>query len=442
MEEARSHALYERAVRVIPGGVNSPVRAFKAVGGVPRFFVRGEGAYVWDEDGNRYIDLVQSWGPLVLGHAHPAVVAAAETALRAGSTFGAPTRREVELAEELVSAVPSLEQVRLVSSGTEAAMSAIRLARGISGRNRILKFTGHYHGHSDPLLAAAGSGVATFGIPGTPGVTTGAVGDTLVAPWNDLEAVDERVERYGDDLAAIICEPVAANMGLVPPVAGFLAGLRERAHQVGALLIFDEVITGFRLGRAGAQGVLDVVPDLTVLGKAIGGGFPLAAFGGRADVMHSLAPAGPVYQAGTLSGNPVAVAAGLAQLRLLDDPAFDRLGEVAGALVVGLQAAFADAGLHALVPHVGPLASVFFEVDEVVDYEGARRADHAAYARFFRAMLTRGVYLPPSGYEVLFPSLAHDGRLVELIVEAAHDAAVEVAKARDGHAAQPPEGSQ
>ncbi len=437
MEDSRSHALFERAVRVIPGGVNSPVRAFGAVGGTPRFFVRGEGAHVWDEDGNRYIDLVQSWGPLVLGHAHPAVATAAESALRKGSTFGAPTRDEVELAEELVGAVASLEQVRLVSSGTEAAMSAVRLARGATGRSRILKFTGHYHGHSDTLLAEAGSGVATFGIPGSPGVTAGAVRDTLLAPWNDLDVVDDLVERHGEDLAAIICEPVAANMGLVGPVPGFLTSLRERAHGVGALLVFDEVITGFRLGRGGAQGMLDVVPDLTVLGKAIGGGFPLAAFGGRADVMASLAPSGPVYQAGTLSGNPVAVAAGLAQLRLLDDAAFERLEELTRALVAGLGEAFADTGLGARVPRVGSLASVFFEVDEVVDYEGARRANHATYARFFHAMLARGIYLPPSGYEVLFPSLAHDEGVVERVLESAHSAAVEAAKARENQAAGP-----
>lgn len=438
MEEARSRALFERAIRVIPGGVNSPVRAFRSVGGIPRFFVRGQGPHVWDEDGNRYIDLVQSWGPLVLGHAHPAVVAAAETALRAGSSFGAPTLGEVELAEELVAAVPSLEQVRLVSSGTEAAMSAIRLARGVTGRTRILKFAGHYHGHSDALLAEAGSGVAALGIPGSPGVTTGAARDTLLAPWNDLEAVDELLDRHGEDLAAIICEPVAANMGLVPPVAGFLPALRQRAQRVGALLVFDEVITGFRLGRAGAQGSLGVAPDLTVLGKAIGGGFPLAAFGGRADVMEGLAPAGPVYQAGTLSGNPVAVAAGLTQLRLLDDSAFDRLREVTGTMVGGLRAAFADAGLHALVPHVGPLAAVSFGVHEVVDHEGARRADNDAYARFFHAMLARGVYLPPSGYEVLFPSLAHDDRVLEEVFEAAGEAAVEVVAAGHGSVTESP----
>ncbi|MDP8960978.1 MAG: glutamate-1-semialdehyde 2,1-aminomutase [Actinomycetota bacterium] len=427
-----SRALYERAVRVIPGGVNSPVRAFTAVGGIPRFFVRGQGAHVWDEDGNRYVDLVQSWGPLVLGHAHPEVVAAAETALHQGSTFGAPTRGEVELAEELVAAVPSLEQVRLVSSGTEATMSVVRLARGVTGRKRILKFSGHYHGHSDALLTAAGSGAATLGIPGSPGVTDGAVRDTLLAPWNDLEAVDELVVEHGHDLAAIICEPIAANMGLVPATAGFLTALLERAHRVGALLIFDEVITGFRLDRAGAQGILDVVPDLTVLGKAIGGGFPLAAFGGRADVMEGLAPSGPVYQAGTLSGNPVAVAAGLAQLRLLDDLAFDHLRDVTGAMVAGLQTAFAEARLEAFVPHLGTLAGLFFGVDEVVDYEGARGADHDAYARFFHAMLARGVYLPPSGYEVLFPSLAHDEQAVERVVEAAGEAAAEVMEAGRG----------
>ncbi|MBW3576822.1 MAG: glutamate-1-semialdehyde 2,1-aminomutase [Actinobacteria bacterium] len=423
----RSEQLFARALRVIPGGVNSPVRAFGSVGGTPPFLTRGEGPYVWDEDGARYVDLVQSWGPLPLGHAHPEVVAAAAAALRRGSTFGAPTRGEVEIAEELVAAVPSLEQVRLVSSGTEAVMSAVRLARGVTGRSVVIKFAGHYHGHSDAVLVQAGSGVATLGVPGSPGVTPGAAGDTVVAAWNDLDGLDRALEEAGDDVAAIICEPIPANMGLVPPVDGFLAALRDRADQAGALLIFDEVITGFRLGRGGAQRWAGVVPDLTVLGKAIGGGLPLAAFGGRADVMGELAPAGRVYQAGTLSGNPVAVAAGLAQLRLLDDAAFTRLSAVTTALVGGLARAFDAAGVVANVGQVGALAGVTFGPTKVVDHATAREADHAAYARFFHAMLRRGVYLPPSGYEILFPSLAHDGEPLRAVVDAARDAAEDLA---------------
>jgi glutamate-1-semialdehyde 2,1-aminomutase len=427
-----SRALFERAVAVIPGGVNSPVRAFGSVGGTPRFFTRAEGPYVWDADGQRLIDLVMSWGPLPLGHAHPEVVAAARAALERGSTFGAPTPGEVELAEEIVSAIPSVDRLRLTSSGTEAAMTAIRLARGATGRPRVLKFAGHYHGHSDALLAAAGSGVATLGIPGSPGVTAGATEDTIIVAWNDLAAVDEAIDRHGDELAAIICEPVAANMGLVPPADGFLRALRERADACGAVLIFDEVITGFRLGRAGAQGRFGIAPDLTVLGKAIGGGFPLAAVGGRSDLMDHLAPVGSVYQAGTLSGNPVAVAAGLTQVRLLDDDAFARLESVSTDLAGGLARAFDDAGLPATVRRVGTLVGITFGDVDVTDYDTAQACDHATYARFFHAMLDRGVYLAPSGYEVVFTSIAHSGETVTQVVEAARRTAVEIASGTSG----------
>jgi glutamate-1-semialdehyde 2,1-aminomutase len=431
-EDPTSDELFERATAVIPGGVNSPVRAFGSVGGTPRFLVRGAGAYVWDVEGRRYIDLVQSWGPLPLGHAHPDVIAAARAALEAGPTFGAPIPGEVELAETLVEAVPALEQVRLVSSGTEAAMSVIRLARGVTGRSKVLKFAGHYHGHSDGLLAAAGSGIATLGIPGSPGVTEGAARDTVVAGWNDLESVDAVIEHHGDDLAAIICEPVAANMGLVPPVDGLLAGLRRRADATGALLIFDEVITGFRLGRSGAQGRHGVTPDLTVLGKAIGGGFPLAAFGGRAESMSHLAPAGTVYQAGTLSGNPVAVAAGLAQISALDDEAFARLQALTTRLVEGLRGVLRDAGVTATVRQHGTLAGIVFGPVEVVDYDSAHEADHGTYGRFFHAMLRRGVYLAPSGYEVVFTSLAHDEDVIDGVLAAARSAAEELAAGTPG----------
>jgi glutamate-1-semialdehyde 2,1-aminomutase len=424
----RSAALFSRAREVIPGGVNSPVRAFDSVGGVPRFLARGAGAEVVDVDGNRYLDLVGSWGPLVLGHARDEVVRAAVEAVASGSTFGAPTEGEVALAEDIAGAVPSIEKVRLVSSGTEAGMSAIRLARGATGRRKLLKFVGHYHGHSDALLVAAGSGVATLGIPGSPGVTEGAAADTVLVPWNDPDAVRTAVDAHADDLAAILCEPVAANMNLVPPDDGFLAFLRAEADRSGAVLVFDEVITGFRLARGGAQAVHGVTPDITVLGKIVGGGFPLAAFGGRAELMDHLAPVGPVYQAGTLSGNPVAVAAGRAQLALLDDALYERLEAVTTALTDGLRTAFADAGVSATVTRHGTLAGVVFGLAAPPRrYEDVASADHDAYARFFHAMLERGVYLAPSGYEVLFTSVALDDTAVEQVVAAAREAAVVVA---------------
>ena len=409
-----SDELFHRAGQVIPGGVNSPVRAFGAVGGTPVFVQRGEGAYLLDADGRRYIDLVQSWGALLFGHARPEIVETAVRAAERGTSFGAPTEAEVELAERIVEMVPSAEKVRLVSSGTEACMSVVRLARGFTGRSGVVKFAGCYHGHSDGLLAVAGSGVATLGIPGTPGVTEGAAGDTIVVPYNDIEAVQAAFDRRGDEMACVIVEPVAANMGVVPPAPGFLESVRSLCDDARALLIFDEVITGFRLAPGGAQEVFGVTPDLTVLGKVMGGGFPCAALGGRADVMDRLAPAGDVYQAGTLSGNPVAVAAGLATLELIEkEQPYEHLEQAAGRIGEALRAD------DVAVNRVGSLFSLFFTNDPVTDYESAKRADHARYARFFHAMLDRGVYLPPSGYEAWFLGTAHAEREIDAILEAA-----------------------
>ncbi|HET8525654.1 MAG TPA: glutamate-1-semialdehyde 2,1-aminomutase [Actinomycetota bacterium] len=417
----RSDELFERARRVIPGGVNSPVRAFGAVGGTPRFAVRGEGAYVFDTDGNRYVDLVQSWGALLFGHARPEIVEAAKAAAERGTSFGAPTELEVELAERITAAMPAVEEVRLVSSGTEAAMSAIRLARGFTGRSLLLKFEGCYHGHSDALLAkGAGSGVATFGIPGSPGVTEGAARDTLTAPFNDPEAVRSMFEEHGERIAAVIVEPVAANMGVVPPEPGFLDGLRELCTANGALLVFDEVITGFRIAFGGAQALYGVTPDVTVLGKVIGGGFPCAAFGGRREVMEQLAPVGPVYQAGTLSGNPVAVAAGIAALDLAErlDP-YPGLAKTASVLADGLAERLAFGGAPMTVNRAESLFNPFFSVGPIRDFDGARAADHDRYARFFHHMLDRGVWLPPSGYELWTIGTEHGPDEVEQVLRAA-----------------------
>ncbi len=398
---SRSDELFERARRSIPGGVNSPVRAFGAVGGVPRFAVRGEGASLEDADGERYVDLCQSWGALLFGHARKEIVDAAAEASSRGTSFGIPTEAEVLLAERIVDMVPSVEQVRLVSSGTEAAMSAIRLARGATGRDLVIKLEGCYHGHSDALLARAGSGLATFGIPSTPGVTDGAARDTLLAPFNDLDAVASLFEANEGSVAALIVEPVPANMGVVPPDDGYLEGLRLLCDERGALLIFDEVITGFRIARGGAQERFDVTPDLTVLGKVMGGGFPCAAFGGRRDLMEHLAPAGPVYQAGTLSGNPVAVAAGLATLDLIDreDP-YPMLEKIAEDLEAGLALAFEVNGIDATINREGSMFSVSFREGPVRNFREASESDHERYARFFHHMLDEGVYLPPSGYEL------------------------------------------
>jgi glutamate-1-semialdehyde 2,1-aminomutase len=407
--------------------VNSPVRAFRGVGGTPRFVDRAEGARLIDVDGNAYIDYVMSWGPLILGHAHPAVVRAAQDALARGSSYGAPTPGEVELAETICATVPGVEQVRLVNSGTEATMSVLRLARGATGRETIVKFAGHYHGHVDSLLVAAGSGAATFGVPDSAGVTQGAAVDTVIVPWNDRAAVDAVFAAKGEQVAALICEPVAANMGVIPPLPGFLAFLREVTRRYGALLVFDEVLTGFRVARGGVAERSGVTPDLVTLGKVVGGGFPLAAFGGAAAVMAELAPEGPVYQAGTLSGNPVAVAAGLAQLEHLDAGAYARLHTIADRLTSGLAQAFAEAGLPVQLPRVGSLFNVFFAGEPVHDFAAARAADHERYAAFFHGMLTRGHYLPPSGYEALFVSLAHTPDDLDATVTAAQETAAAIA---------------
>ena len=404
--------LYRRALSLIPGGVNSPVRAMKAVGLDEPFFVeRGEGAYLVDVDGNRYLDWVLSWGPLLFGHADPETVEAVRAAALRGTSFGAPTEAEVELAAEIADAVPSVEKVRLVSSGTEAAMSAIRLARGFTRRDRIVKFAGCYHGHADALLASAGSGLATLGIPSSPGVPSPVTADTIVVPYNDLEAIADAVMRYGEGLAAIVVEPVAGNMGVVPPVDGYLAALRQLCDASGALLVFDEVITGFRVARGGAQELYGVTPDLTILGKIVGGGLPLAAFGGRGDVMDQLAPNGPVYQAGTLSGNPLATAAGLSVLRRLHDPAVYEELERRGARL--------EAGLarHGRVRRVGAMLTLFMTDGPIRDFDDAKRCDTERYGALFRHLLASGIYVAPSQFEAMFVSLAHGDEEIDRTIE-------------------------
>jgi glutamate-1-semialdehyde 2,1-aminomutase len=425
VRDTKSGALYGRALRYLPGGVNSPVRAMGSIGRDPIFIDRAEGAEIIDVDGNRYVDWVMSWGPLIHGHAHPAILAAIEQAARGGTTFGAPTAGEVDLAEEITRRIPSVEMVRMTSSGTEASMSAIRLARAATGREKILKFAGAYHGHLDGLLAEAGSGLATAGIPASPGVPEAATRNTIIVPWNDPDAVARACEEH--ELAAILAEPYPANMGLVPPVDTFLETLRDLASDNGALLIFDEVITGFRLGAGGAQELVGVAPDLTVMGKIIGGGLPAAAYGGRATLMERIAPAGDVYQAGTLSGNPLAVQAALASLAMLDEPAYLRLAATTEALATGLREAAASAGRTISVSCVLGLLTPFFAPEAPRDYAQAQAADHEAYAAWCRALLGRGVYAPPSPYEAWFPSTAHTQEHVERTIEAAAAAFAEIA---------------
>ncbi len=405
----RNEALYQEAVNYIPGGVNSPVRAFGSIGSCPRFIARAEGSLLWDEEGREYIDYIGSWGPMILGHGHPEVLDRVQEACRRGLSFGAATAAEVEMAKLVCEMVPSIEMVRMVNSGTEAVMSAIRLARGYTRRDKIIKFIGCYHGHSDGLLVKAGSGAMTAGVPDSLGVPAGCTGDTLSARYNDLESVEEHFKRCGEEIAAVIVEPVAANMGVVLPKEGFLPGLRSLCDQYGALLIFDEVITGFRLCPAGAQGFLGVCPDLTTFGKIIGGGMPVGAYGGKREIMELVAPLGGVYQAGTLSGNPVAMAAGLAQLSILRDfpESYQKLNHMADDFFEGIRQRIAEAGLPYQVNHIGSLGCIFFTDQEVTDYDSAKTSDTAKYADYCNYMLEHGVYLAPAQFEAMFLSMAH-----------------------------------
>lgn len=417
----KSASLYEEATGFIPGGVNSPVRAFKSVGSTPVFIQKGEGALITDVDGNTYIDYVGSWGPLIIGHRHPAVIKALQNCLaEMGTSFGAPTELETELAQMIVDALPAMDMVRLVNSGTEATMSAIRLARGYTGRHKVVKFAGCYHGHADFLLIKAGSGALTLGVPTSPGVPSSTAEHTINAPFNDLETLTEIFKEVGEDIAAVIVEPVPGNMGVIPPAPGFLEGLRKLTSDYGSLLIFDEVMTGFRVAYGGAQVLYGIEPDLTCLGKVIGGGLPVGAYGGKKEIMSEVAPAGPIYQAGTLSGNPLAVTAGIATLQVLKQPGvYDELEEKSARLDAGLREAAAAAGLELSFNRVGSMLCTFFTSKPVTDFESACSSDTELFASYFRAMLEKGVYLAPSQFEAAFMSLAHSDELIDKTVAAA-----------------------
>lgn len=427
MNRETSHALLQRASRSIPGGVNSPVRAFRGVGGDPIFFTEGAGAWLTDVDGNRYIDYVGSWGPMIMGHGHPAVVSAVQVQAARALGFGAPTELEIELAEAVINRVPSIERIRMVNSGTEATMSAIRLARGFTKRDMIIKFTGCYHGHADALLVKAGSGLLTLGIPNSPGVPENVAAQTLTLPFNALEPVADAFRRYPDAIAAVIVEPVAGNMGCIPPEPGFLQGLRTLTEAAGALLIFDEVMTGFRVARGGAQALYGIAPDLTTLGKVIGGGLPVGAFGGRADIMAYVAPEGPVYQAGTLSGNPLAMVAGLTMMQLLDDEVYARLSERTRRLTAGLRQAARRHGIPVYMTQVCGMFSLFFTSERVTCLDDVAQSDVLRFNRFFHAMLDEGVYLAPSAFEAAFLSDAHDDAIIDQTIAAADRAFARVA---------------
>lgn len=419
MKFERSESLFNRALELFPGGVNSPVRAFGAVGGQPRFIERGEGAYLFDMDGNRFIDYVLSWGPLILGHAHPQVVAALEGALRHGTSYGAPSPLEVELAELIQQAMPNIEVMRFVNSGTEATMSALRLARAYTGRNKIVKFEGCYHGHADFLLVRAGSGVATLGLPDSPGVPPATTRDTLVARYNDLASVAALFDKFPNEIAAVIVEPVAGNMGVVLPKDGFLAGLRQLTERYNALLIFDEVMTGFRVHPGGAQSLYDLSPDLTTLGKVIGGGLPIGAYGGRRDIMQLVAPSGAVYQAGTLSGNPLTMSAGIATLKLLQNQGvWQKMNETAKSLLIGIEHAAKQAQINVKTARVGTMFTVFFTEEKPTDWSSVLHCDTELFSRYFLLMLQSSVYLPPSQFEANFVSLAHSTAVIEQTLEA------------------------
>jgi len=417
-----SHLAFQRANKVIPGGVNSPARAFGAVGGEPPFIAHAQGAYLHDIDGHSYIDYVGSWGPMILGHAHPQVRAAIVEALDQGTSFGAPTIREIEIAEVVTRAVPAIEKIRFVSSGTEAAMSAVRLARGVTGRSKIIKMTGHYHGHVDALLVQAGSAATTLGTPNSPGVTPGAVEDTILCPFNDVQAVARALVQFPGQVAAVMLEPIAGNMGLVPPLPGYLAALRELTEKEGSLLVFDEVMTGFRVAYGGAQELYGIRPDLTALGKIIGGGLPAAAYGASARIMDHVSPAGPIFQAGTLSGNPLAMAAGTSVLRMLGDRSiYDRLESLSSRLAEGLDRAATDARIPHSVQRVGSMLTLFFHDGPVKNYDDARGSDTRLFARFFWEMLARGVYLPCSQFEAAFVSAAHTEADIDQTIAAARE---------------------